>query len=77
MMQWHYQDIKNRHSLLLKKPIYGEDCRKAVKVNLIFNDLFDVKRHKNLDKCSKESNSKKTREMMEVIPYSVFNAFAL
>ena len=37
----------------MKKPIYGEDCKKAIKINLLFSDVFEVKRHKNLDRSNK------------------------
>ena len=39
---------------MFKKPVYGEDCRKAVKINLLFGDVFEVKRHKNLDRYNKK-----------------------
>lgn len=34
-MLWHYIDIKNRIDIQMRKPVFGEDCRKAVKVNLV------------------------------------------
>ena len=27
---------------MFKKPVYGEDCRRAVKINLLFGDVFEV-----------------------------------
>jgi hypothetical protein len=53
MMLWHYFDIKNRRNILFRKPVFGEDCRKAVKVNLVLGDIFEVKRHKNTDSNSR------------------------
>jgi len=43
--------------LSFRKPVYGEDCRRAVKVNLLFGDVFEVKRHKNLDIYNKSNIS--------------------
>ena len=34
----------------MRKPVFGEDCRRAIKVGLIFQDVFDSKRSKNLDR---------------------------
>lgn len=34
----------------MRKPVFGEDCRRAIKVSLIFQDVFDSKRSKNLDR---------------------------
>jgi hypothetical protein len=45
-------DMTNRVNLHLRRPVFGEDCRKAIKVNLLFGDVFDAKRHKNLDRLS-------------------------
>ena len=32
----------------MRRPVYGEDCRRAVRVSLLFHDVFDTKRAKNL-----------------------------
>jgi hypothetical protein len=45
-------DVTNRVNLHFRRPVFGEDCRKAIKVNLLFGDVFDAKRHKNLDRIS-------------------------
>jgi hypothetical protein len=37
----------------MKKPVYGDDCKKAIKINLLFSDVFEVKRHKNVDRYNK------------------------
>jgi hypothetical protein len=37
-------------NLYIRKPVFGEDCRRAVKVNLVLQDIFDPKRNKNLDR---------------------------
>ena len=50
LIQWRKMDFNNRVNLHMKKPVFGEDCRKAIKVNLLFGDVFDTKRHKNLDR---------------------------
>ena len=49
--------------------------RKAMKVNILFSDVFDNKRHNNLDRYSK-SNPIKQKEL-EKIPQTIFNPFAL
>ena len=54
LIQWRETDKSNRTNLLFRKPIYGEDCRKAIKINLLFNDVFDVKRNKNADRYNKD-----------------------
>jgi hypothetical protein len=59
---------------MLRKPVYGEDCRNAIKLNLLFSDAFDVKRHKNLDKTSKV-NSNDIYDLGKA-PSSIFNVFA-
>lgn len=47
-------DKTNRVNLHMRKPVFGEDCRKAIKINLLFGDVFDSKRHKNLDRTTAE-----------------------
>ena len=50
LIQWRLIDIHNRTNLVMRKPVFGEDCRRAIKVSLIFQDVFDSKRSKNLDR---------------------------
>ena len=64
-------DYTNRVNLHLKKPVYGEDCRRAIKVSLLFGDVFDAKRHKNLDRYNP------TQSDLFQAPQSVLNSFAL
>lgn len=59
---------------MFRKPVYGEDCRKAIKINLLFNDVFDVKRHKNADKYNK--NEANILRELESAPSTVLNPFA-
>lgn len=59
----------------MRKPVYGEDSRRAIKVQLLFSDVFDVKRHKNLDKNSK--NTETIIYDLDKAPCSIFNPFAL
>jgi hypothetical protein len=59
---------------LLRKPVYGENCRKSVKIDLLFSDVFEAKRHKNVDKFSK-GQSWALKEL-ESAPSAVFNQFA-
>ena len=54
--------------------MYGEDCRKAVKINLLFNDVFDAKRYKNADRYNKSDPN--VINDLEKAPSSVFNSFA-
>lgn len=51
-LQWTGVDKANRWNILVRKPVYGEDTRNAIKITLLFGDLFDVKKHKNLDRYS-------------------------
>ena len=60
---------------MLRKPVYGEDCRRAIKVNLLFSDVFDAKRNKNLDKNTKMI--KDTILDLDKASSSIFNTFAL
>ena len=41
----------------MKKPVYGDDCRKAIKINLLFGEVFETKRHKNADRYNKHDTS--------------------
>jgi len=50
-------DFTNRVNLHVRKPVYGEDCRRAIKVALVFGDVFDAKRHKNLDRYGSQSQA--------------------
>ena len=36
LIQWRLADIRNRTGLVMRRPVYGENCRRAVKVNLLF-----------------------------------------
>jgi hypothetical protein len=54
--------------------VFGEDCRRAVRIGLVFSDIFDVKRHKNLDKYSKLQQTQVND--LEKAPSAVFNPFA-
>jgi hypothetical protein len=74
LIQWRDTDKSNRTNLLLRKPVYGEDCRKAVKVNLLFNDVFDIKRYKNADRYTKVDP--RTEKDLIKAPSSVLNPFA-
>jgi hypothetical protein len=60
--------------LILRRPIYGEDCRRAIKINLLFSDIFENKRNKNLDKCTK-NNASAVADLLRA-PSAVFNQFA-
>ncbi len=60
--------------MLFRSPIYGEDCRKSIKINLLFSDVFEVKRHKNLDRYSK-NDSAAYNELFSV-PSTILNPFA-
>jgi len=66
-------DKTNRVNLHMRRPVFGEDCRRAIKVNLLFGDVFDARRHKNLDRIT---HSKPLSDHFQA-PQSVFNAFAL
>ena len=59
---------------MFQKPVYGEDCKKAIKVNILFSDVFDNKRHKNLDRYGK--NSEGFQKELERIPSTILNPFA-
>jgi hypothetical protein len=75
LIQWRHFDYTNRLNLVIRKPVFGEDCRRAVKINLLFQDVFDVKRHKNLDRFS-GYDSKQDLDLASA-PSAVFNTFAL
>mmetsp|Transcript_27432 Transcript_27432/g.26498 ORF Transcript_27432/g.26498 Transcript_27432/m.26498 type:complete len:117 (+) Transcript_27432:1045-1395(+) len=62
-------------NLLFREPVYGEDARRAVKVNLLFGDIFDNKRHKNVDRYSKLDSAWVSD--LDQAPSSVFNPFAM
>ena len=74
LIQWREVDTVNRTNLILRKPVFGDDCRRAVKVNFLFSDVFEVKRHKNLDKYNKTSHH--YIEDLDKAPSSIFNFFA-
>jgi hypothetical protein len=59
----------------MRRPVYGEDCRRAVKVPLLLSDVFDARRNKNLDKYQAED--KNAIKDLESAPSAVFNSFAL
>ena len=75
LIQWRDQDHTNRRNLIFRKPVYGEDCIKAVKTKLLFSNVLDVKKHKNLDKNTK--NNSDSIFDLDKAPSSVFNSFAL
>jgi len=54
----------------MRRPVYGEDCRRAVRINLLFNDVFDPKRSKNLFR-----GDHPTADLISA-PSSVLNPFA-
>lgn len=54
----------------MRRPVYGEDCRRAVRINLLFNDVFDTKRAKNLYR-----GDQSTLDLLSA-PSSVLNPFA-
>lgn len=59
---------------MFRKPVYGEDCRKAVKINLLFGDVFEVKRHKNIDRYNKQDIS--SINDLERASSTIFNPFS-
>lgn len=59
---------------MFRKPVYGEDCRKAVKINLLFGDVFEVKRHKNIDRYNKQEIS--SINDLERASSTIFNPFS-
>ena len=54
--------------------MFGEDCRRAVRVNMLFTDIFDSKRHKNLETQSENDQTLITE--LDRAPSAVFNPFA-
>lgn len=59
----------------MRRPVYGEDCRRSVKINLLFSDVFENKRNKNLDRYQAEDH--KAIQDLDTAPSAVFNTFAL
>ena len=68
LIQWRHLDAVNRINLFVRRPVFGEDCRRSVKVNLLFSDVFDAKRTKNLDR-SELINA----EQLDQAPSTIFN----
>ena len=55
----------------MRRPVFGEDCRRSVKINLLFGDVFDAKRSKNLDRYTSESPQ--SLRDLDTAPSTVFN----
>jgi len=55
----------------MRRPVYGEDCRRSVKINLLFSDVFDTKRTKNLDRY--QSDSHIPLKDLDTAPSAIFN----
>jgi hypothetical protein len=55
----------------MRRPVFGEDCRRSVKINLLFSDVFDAKRNKNLDRY--QSENRRAIQDLDGAPSAVFN----
>jgi hypothetical protein len=77
LIQWRQIDQSNRTNLIMRRPVFGEDCRRAIKVGILFQDVFDVKRSKNLDRYNAYTPDDDLRTFHEVhsAPSTVFNPF--
>ena len=71
LIQWRHLDTTNRLNLFMRRPVYGEDCRRSVKINLLFSDVFDAKRNKNLDRYQCED--RRAIQDLDGAPSAVFN----
>jgi hypothetical protein len=56
-----------------QRPIYGADLRRAVKVNLLLDDLHESKRHKYVNRASKH-NKPAVKDCYK-LPNAVFNPY--
>jgi hypothetical protein len=63
-------DMVNRRNIILQKPVFGEDLRKSVQIDVLFSDTFHAKKHKYVDRQSKNL------KQLNKIPSTVFNPFA-
>ena len=58
----------------MRKPIFGSDLRKSLKINLLFDDLHETKRHKYVTKKSKYLDADR-KECFQVTS-AVFNPYS-
>jgi len=58
IMQFRGWDLRNRMNIMMRKPVFGEDTRKAIKIDILFSSLFDSKRFQYMTRYDSKSSTK-------------------
>jgi len=48
----YHADQLNRRAIQIMKPVYGEDLRRSVKIDLVFEGVYHAKPFKYIDRSS-------------------------